>query len=125
MKMNTKGRTSINLLMRFYDPWSGRILLDSHSTLDITRESLRRYYAMVLQDSWLFHGTIAENVAYSSTSATLDDVIRVCKAAYIHDAVMQLPLGYDTMLTDDGTNLSKGQKQMLTLRRPCFWMRGC
>ena len=109
--------TIINLLMRFYDPQEGQILLDGQPIREITRESLRRSYAMVLQDSWLFSGTIAENVSYGSTSATMEDVVRVCKAAYIHDAIMQLPSGYDTVLTDEGTNLSKGQKQMLTIAR--------
>lgn len=109
--------TIINLLMRFYDPQEGQILLDGQPIREITRESLRRSYAMVLQDSWLFSGTIAENVSYGSTSATMEDVVRVCKAAYIHDAIMQLPQGYDTVLTDEGTNLSKGQKQMLTIAR--------
>ena len=109
--------TIINLLMRFYDPQEGQILLDGQPIREITRESLRRSYAMVLQDSWLFSGTIAENVAYGSTSATMEDIVRVCKAAYIHDAIMQLPFGYDTVLTDEGTNLSKGQKQMLTIAR--------
>ncbi len=109
--------TIINLLMRFYDPQEGQILLDGQPIREITRESLRRSYAMVLQDSWLFSGTIAENVSYGSASATMEDVVRVCKAAYIHDAIMQLPQGYDTVLTDEGTNLSKGQKQMLTIAR--------
>lgn len=109
--------TIINLLMRFYDPQEGQILLDGQPIREITRASLRRSYAMVLQDSWLFSGTIAENVAYGSTSATMEDIVRVCKAAYIHDAIMQLPFGYDTVLTDEGTNLSKGQKQMLTIAR--------
>lgn len=109
--------TIINLLMRFYDPQSGKLLLDGHDFADITRKSLRLSYAMVLQDSWLFTGTIAENIAYGSTTATMDDIVRVCKAAYIHDAIMQLPNGYDTVLTDEGSNLSKGQKQMLTIAR--------
>lgn len=109
--------TIINLLMRFYDPQQGRILLDGHEFSDITRKSLRLSYAMVLQDSWLFTGTIAENIAYGNPDATMDDVVRVCKAAYIHDAILQLPDGYNTVLTDEGSNLSKGQKQMLTIAR--------
>lgn len=109
--------TIINLLMRFYDPESGQIRLDDHNIMSVTRSSLRLSYAMVLQDTWLFTGTIAENISYGSKNATMEDVIRVCKAAYIHDTIMQLPQGYDTVLNDEGSNLSKGQKQMLTIAR--------
>ena len=72
---------------------------------------------MVLQDTWLFHGTIFENVAYGNPDATLDDVMKVCKAARIHNYIMRLPQKYDTVLSDDGTNISKGQKQLLTIAR--------
>ncbi len=109
--------TLINLLMRFYDPDSGVIKVDGTDISKVTRNSLRKTYTMVLQDTWLFTGTIYENIAYGKEDATLDDVIRVCKAAYIHDAILQMPKGYDTILTGDGSGLSKGQKQMLTIAR--------
>jgi len=109
--------TIINLLMRFYDINSGEIRVDGYETQSITRDSLRKSFAMVLQDTWLFHGTIYENIAYGNPEATLDDVIRVCKAARIHNYIMRLPQKYDTILSDDGTNISKGQKQLLTIAR--------
>ncbi len=109
--------TLINLLMRFYDPQEGSILVDGKEIQGLTRKSLRRAYTMVLQDTWLFTGTIYENVAYGKEDATKEDVIRVCKAAYIHDAIMQMPDGYETVLTGEGSGLSKGQKQMLTIAR--------
>lgn len=109
--------TIINLLMRFYDPDEGKIYIDGKEIGKLKRSSLRKAFAMVLQDTWLFTGTIAENIAYGKEDATREDIINACKAAYIHDAIMQLPAGYDTLLTDDGSNLSKGQKQMLTIAR--------
>ena len=109
--------TIINLLMRFYDVDNGAVLVDGHDIRDLTRDSLRRAYSMVLQETWLFHGTIYENVAYGKPDATLDDVIRVCKAAHIHSYISRLPQGYDTVLTDNGTAISKGQKQLLTIAR--------
>jgi len=109
--------TIINLLMRFYDPQSGQILLDDHPINDITRSSLRRAYSMVLQDTWLFGGTIYENIAYGKESATLEDVSAACREAGIARFVEQLPQGYDTLLDDDGGNISKGQKQLLTIAR--------
>ncbi len=109
--------TMINLLMRFYDPDKGTISLDGKPVTHYTRESLRRAYAMVLQDTWLFHGTVYENIAYGSTSAKYEEVIAAAKAARIHDYIMSLPEGYETILSDDGTNLSKGQKQLLTIAR--------
>lgn len=109
--------TIINLLMRFYDINSGEIRVDGYETQSVTRDSLRKSFAMVLQDTWLFHGTIYENIAYGNQDATLDDVIRVCKAARIHNYIMRLPQKYDTVLSDDGTNISKGQKQLLTIAR--------
>jgi ABC transporter transmembrane protein len=109
--------TIINLLMRFYDPDSGSICLDSHPIQTITRKSLRLAYAMVLQDTWLFHGTIFENIAYGKKGATLDEVIAVAKAAKIHDYIRRLPEGYDTILNEDGMNISQGQKQLLTIAR--------
>ena len=109
--------TLINLLMRFYDPWSGKITVDGREISSLTRSSLRRAYTMVLQDTWLFTGTIYENISYGKEDATIEDVVNACKAAYIHEAIMQMPHGYDTMLTGDGSGLSKGQKQMLTIAR--------
>ena len=109
--------TLINLLMRFYDPDSGVITVDNTDISKVTRSSLRKAYTMVLQDTWLFTGTIYENIAYGKEDATMEDVIRVCKAAYIHDAILQMPKGYNTVLTGDGSGLSKGQKQMLTIAR--------
>lgn len=109
--------TIINLLMRFYDPDQGTISLDGKPVEDYTRESLRLAYAMVLQDTWLFHGTVYENIAYGNTSATHEQVIAAAKAARIHDYIMSLPEGYETILSDDGTNLSKGQKQLITIAR--------
>ena len=109
--------TIINLLMRFYDVNGGAIYVDGKDIRDLTRESLRRAYTMVLQDTWLFHGTIFENIAYGKPDATLDDVIRVCKAARIHSYISRLPDGYDTVLSDNGTSISKGQKQLLTIAR--------
>lgn len=109
--------TIINMLMRFYDPDSGVISVDGHDILHCTRSSLRKQFAMVLQDTWLFAGTIYENVAYGNDNATEEDVIRACKAVDIHDFIMSLKEGYNTILTDDGVNISKGQKQLLTIAR--------
>ena len=109
--------TIINLLMRFYDVDSGEIRLDGHPVHDLTRSSLRLNYSMVLQDTWLFNGTVFENIAYGSESATREDVERVCRACNIHDYIMTLPEGYDTVLDDDGSNISKGQKQLMTIAR--------
>ena len=109
--------TLINLLMRFYDPQSGSITVDGKEISGLTRSSLRKAYTMVLQDTWLFTGTIYENISYGKEDATLEDVVQACKAANIHEAIMQMPQGYETVLTGDGSGLSKGQKQMLTIAR--------
>ena len=109
--------TIINLLMRFYDVDSGTITIDGLDIRNATRSSLRLAYTMVLQDTWLFHGTIFENIAYGKDGATLEDVMSAAKIAKIHNYIMALPDGYDTMLSDDGINISKGQKQLLTLAR--------
>ncbi len=109
--------TLINLLMRFYDTDDGNIYVDNNDIREITRSSLRRSYAMVLQDTWLFQGTIFENIAYGCADATYDEVVEAAKAAKIHSYIKRLPDGYDTVLTDDGTNISKGQKQLLTIAR--------
>ena len=109
--------TFINLLMRFYDIDSGSILVDGRNISDITRKSLRLSYSMVLQDTGLFYGTIYENIAYGRPDATREEVIAAAKAARIHTYIESLPQGYDTLLIDDGTNISKGQKQLLTIAR--------
>lgn len=109
--------TLINLLMRFYDPQKGCIRVDGKENEALTRKSLRQAYAMVLQDTWLFYGTIAENLAYGKENATMEEVVAAAKAAHIHSFIKRLPQGYDTILTDEGTNISKGQKQLLTIAR--------
>jgi len=109
--------TLINLLMRFYDADSGSISLDGYKINNITRKDLRLAYSMVLQDTWLFHGTVYENVTYGRQDATMEEVVAACKAANIHNYIENLPDGYQTMINDDGTNISKGQKQLLTIAR--------
>ncbi len=109
--------TLINLLMRFYDVQEGNIFIDNHEICGVTRSSLRKAYAMVLQDTWLFQGTVFENIAYGRQGATREDVIAAAKAAKIHSYIKRLPQGYDTILTDEGANISKGQKQLLTIAR--------
>ncbi|PNV64065.1 ABC transporter [Clostridium sp. chh4-2] len=109
--------TLINLLMRFYDVDSGTITVDGKDIRGVTRKSLRKSYAMVLQDTWLFHGTIYENLAYGKAGASKEEVIEAAKAARIHSFIKHLPQGYDTILNEDGTNVSKGQKQLLTIAR--------
>lgn len=109
--------TIINLLMRFYDIDSGEILVDGRDYRSYTLDSLRRSFAMVLQDTWLFHGTVFENIAYGKEDATLEEVVAAAKGARIHNYIMGLPDGYDTVLTEEGTNISKGQKQLLTIAR--------
>ncbi len=109
--------TIINLLMRFYDIDSGHILLDGTDIYELRHDSLRRSYTMVLQDTWLFYGTIFENIAYGRENTTLEEVKAVCRAARIHNFIMSLPDGYDTMLSESGINISKGQKQLLTIAR--------
>ena len=109
--------TLINLLMRFYDVDSGRITVDGQQIHQVTRDSLRLAYSMVLQDTWLFGGTIAENIAYGREDATMEDIRQAAKAAKIDSYIRRLPQGYDTVLTDNGANISKGQKQLLTIAR--------
>ena len=105
--------TIINLLMRFYDVDSGNIYIDGKDIRHLTRDSLRRAFTMVLQDTWLFHGTIFENIAYGKPGATMEEVVAAAKAAHIHSYISRLPQGYQTVLT----SISKGQKQMLTIAR--------
>ena len=109
--------TIINLLMRFYDVNDGAVLVDGKDIRDLTRESLRKAYTMVLQDTWLFHGTIFDNIAYGKPGATMEEVVAAAKAARIHSYISRLPKGYNTVLTDNGTGISKGQKQLLTIAR--------
>lgn len=109
--------TIINLLMRFYDINGGKIKLDGHEIRQITRDSLRRAYTMVLQETWLFQGTIFDNIAYGKENATMEEVVAAAKAAKIHNYIMKLPDEYNTILSDDGVNISKGQKQLITIAR--------
>ena len=113
--------TIINLLMRFYDPASGVIRIDGQEIRTAVRRSVRGAYAMVLQDTWVFHGTIYENIAYGKENATMEEVVAAAKAARIHPFIMRLPLGYDTVVSEDGGNISKGQKQLLTIARAMLY----
>lgn len=109
--------TLINLLMRFYDVDAGQIRVSGTDIRDISRNSLRRSYGMVLQDTWLKSGTIYENIAYGKPDATKDQVITAAKAAHAHSFIKRLPDGYDTVITEDGGNISQGQKQLLCIAR--------
>lgn len=108
--------TMVNLLMRFYEINSGSIKIDGIPTSDLTRENVHDLFCMVLQDTWLFDGTIKENVVYSKENVSDEDVVRACKAVGLHHFIMTLPKGYDTVL-DDKANLSAGQKQLVTIAR--------
>ena len=103
--------------MRFYDADSGEIRLDSLPIKNIKRRDLRKAYTMVLQDTWLFHGTIFENIVYGRENATFEEVKAAAKAARIDSYIESLPDGYETVLSDDGTNISKGQRQLITIAR--------
>ncbi len=109
--------TLVNLLMRFYDPSKGTIELDAVDTTQATRESLRTSYAMVLQDTWLFSGTIFDNLAYGKEHVTIQEVEAAARTAQIHDYIMGLPNGYQTVIDQEGMNISQGQKQLLTIAR--------
>jgi ATP-binding cassette subfamily B protein len=109
--------TLVNLLMRFYEIDGGRILVDGIDTRDMTRDTLRRTFGMVLQDTWLFHGTIRENIAYGRDDATDEEITRAAEGAHVDHFVRTLPDGYDTVIDDDATNLSAGEKQLLTIAR--------
>ena len=113
--------TIINLLMRFYDPEEGCIYVDGGSNQAYTMDSLRRSYAMVLQDTWVFRGTIFDNIAYGKEDATMEEVVAAAKAARIHNYIMRLPQGYNTVISEDGGNISKGQKQLLTIARAMLY----
>lgn len=109
--------TIINLLMRFYDADEGRILVSGHSVRDVTRDSLRRNYGMVLQETWLKAGTVAENIAYGRPQASREEIIQAAKEAHAHGFISRMPEGYDTKITESGGNLSQGQKQLLCIAR--------
>ena len=109
--------TLINLLMRFYDVNSGSIKVSDTDIRDVTRASLRGSYGMVLQDTWLRAGTVRENIAYGKPDATMDEVIAAAKAAHAHSFIRRLPDGYDTVIAEDGGNISQGQKQLLCIAR--------
>lgn len=109
--------TLVNLLMRFYEPPQSSIFIDNHDIHDISRTLLRKSFSMVLQDTWVFHGTIHENIAYGNGNPTRLEVEEAAKKAHIHHFIIHLPQGYDTILTDEGLNISKGQKQLLVIAR--------
>ena len=109
--------TLVNLLMRFYEIDGGRITVDGIDTRELTRDDLRRTFGMVLQDTWLFHGTIRENIAYGREDATEDEIVAAAEAAHVDHFVRTLPDGYDTVIDDDATNLSQGERQLMTIAR--------
>ena len=109
--------TIINLLMRFYDQQSGEILIDGKQSVNLKRSNLRRAFTMVLQDTWLFYGTIYDNIVYGKEDATPEEVYAAAKSARIDSYIEGLPDGYNTVLSDDGVNISKGQKQLITIAR--------
>jgi len=112
------GKTTIvNLLMRFYEVQSGRITLDGVDIATLPREQLRRQLGMVLQDTWLFGGTIADNIAYGTGEVTREDIVRAAKVTHVDRFVRTLPLGYDTVIDDEGDNVSAGEKQLITIAR--------
>ena len=109
--------TMVKLLMRFYDVTNGSILVDGHNIKDFNRSELRENFGMVLQDTWLFKGTIMENIRYGRLDATDEEVIQAAKAAHAHHFIQTLPGGYDMELNEDASNVSQGQKQLLTIAR--------
>lgn len=109
--------TLINLIMRFYSPDSGRILIDNVDIAQLSQEELRSTFSMVLQDSWLFHGSIYDNLIYGNEHATKEDVIRIAKEVHIHNFIERTKNGYETLISDDGVNISKGQRQLITIAR--------
>ena len=109
--------TMINLLMRFYDVNAGKITVDGKDIRSVTRDSLRGAFGMVLQDTWLFRGTVRENIAYGVPDATNEEIRKAAKAAHAHSFIKRLPNGYDTVLTENGDNISEGQKQLLCIAR--------
>jgi len=109
--------TLINLIMRFYDTTDGSVIISGKNVRDVTRDSLRSCFGMVLQETWLFNGTIRENIAYGKPDATEEEIIKAAKAAHAHSFIKRLPEGYDTVIGENGGSLSQGQKQLLTIAR--------
>ena len=109
--------TMVKLLMRFYDVTDGEILVDGHNIKDFDRGKLRKMFGMVLQDTWLFGGTVKDNIKYSKEDATDDEVIQAAKAAHVHHYIKTLPNGYNSMINEESSNISAGQKQLLTIAR--------
>ena len=109
--------TVINLLMRFYDVDKGRVKVSGHDTRHMTRRSLRANYGMVLQETWLKSGTIRDNIIYGKPDATEEEMVRAAKEAHAHSFIKRMPQGYDTVISEDGGNLSQGQKQLLCIAR--------
>lgn len=109
--------TMVKLLMRFYDVTEGEILVDGHNIKDFERGELRKMFGMVLQDTWLFGGTVKDNIKYSKEEATDTEVIEAAKAAHVHHFIKTLPNGYNSLINEESTNISAGQKQLLTIAR--------
>lgn len=109
--------TMINLLMRFYDVQKGQIVVSGHPIREMTRDSLRRNFGMVLQETWLKAGTIRDNIAYGKPDATMEEVVEAAKQAHAHSFIKRMPKGYDTVIAEDGGNISQGQKQLLCIAR--------
>ena len=109
--------TMVKLLMRFYDVTDGAILVDGHNVKDFERGELRKMFGMVLQDTWLFGGTVKDNIKYGREDATDDEVIQAAKAAHVHHFIKTLPKGYNSIINEESTNISAGQKQLLTIAR--------
>jgi len=109
--------TVVNLLMRFYEIDDGAILVDGIDTREMRREDLRKMFGMVLQDTWLFNGTVRENIAYGRENATEEEIVRAAKAARIDHFIRTLPKGYDTVISQDASNISQGERQLLTIAR--------
>ena len=107
----------VKLLMRFYDVVDGEIKVDGNNIKDFDRGSLRKMFGMVLQDTWLFGGTVQENIRYGKEDATEDEIIRAAKAAHVHHFIKTLPKGYKSILNEESSNISAGQKQLLTIAR--------
>ena len=109
--------TMVKLLMRFYDVTDGAILVDGHNIKDFERGKLRKMFGMVLQDTWLFGGTVKDNIKYGKEDATDDEVIQAAKAAHVHHYIKTLPKGYNSVINEESSNISAGQKQLLTIAR--------
>ena len=109
--------TMVKLLMRFYDVTDGAILVDGHNIKDFERGELRKMFGMVLQDTWLFGGTVKDNIKYGKEDATDDEVIQAAKAAHVHHYIKTLPKGYNSVINEESSNISAGQKQLLTISR--------